>query len=129
MQSHYSMASYFVCVRGRSAAGLYEFLSWFAQNLDPTGTRTTRAHHALDESRSIAFADAVDRRALESRGRAAVSTAAVDYALRAVIEILRDPIVGNHEDALLDAAVTYLASLYEAYRFQAYLQRLASRPW
>jgi hypothetical protein len=50
-------------------------------------------------------------------------------ALRAVIEMLREPVVGNHEDALVDAAVTYLASLYEDYRFQAYLDRLASRPW
>jgi hypothetical protein len=53
----------------------------------------------------------------------------MDYALRAVIGMLREPVVGNHEDALVDAAVTYLASLYEDYRFQAYLERLASRPW
>jgi hypothetical protein len=53
----------------------------------------------------------------------------MDYALRAVIAILREPVVGNHEDALVDAAVTYLASLYEDYRFQAYLDRLASRSW
>jgi hypothetical protein len=129
MQSHYSMVGYFPCVRGSSAAGLYEFLSWVAQNLDPTGTRTTHAHHALGISLSLPFADAVDRKAIESWGRAAVSTATVDYALRAVIAMLREPVIGNQEDALVDAAVTYLASLYEDYRFQAYLDRLASRPW
>jgi hypothetical protein len=73
--------------------------------------------------------DAVDRKAVEFGGRATVGTAAVDYALRAVIEMLREPVIGNHEDALVDAAVTYLASLYEDYRSQAYLNRLASRPW
>jgi hypothetical protein len=129
MQSHYSMPRYFLSVRGHSAAGLYDFLSWFAKNLDPTGTRTTDAHRALGESPSIAFVDAVHRKAVESRGKAAVSPAAVDYALRAVIEMLREPIAENRENALVDVAVTCLASLYEDYRFQAYLDRLASRPW
>ena len=132
MQSHYSMYSMpssSRCVRGSSAAGLYEFLSWFAQNLDPTGTRTTHAHHALGVSLSLSFADAVDRKALEFRSRAAVGTATVDYALRAVIAMLREPVVGNHEDALIDAAVAHLAALYEDYRSQTYLLRLISRPW
>jgi len=129
MQSHYSMAWDFLCVRGRSAAGLYEFLRWFAQNLDPTGIRTTHAHRALIAPCNVSFADAVVREAIESRGKAAVGSTAVDYALRAVMAMLREPIVGNDEDALVDAAVTYLTSLYEDYRFQAYLQRLASRPW
>jgi hypothetical protein len=116
-------------VRGSSAAGLYEFLSWCAQNLDPTGTRTTHAHYALGMSLSLSFADAVDRKAIELRGRATVSPASVDYALWAVIEMLREPVIGNREDALVDAAATYLASLYEDYRSQAYLNRLASHPW
>jgi hypothetical protein len=85
----------FLCVRGHSAAGLYEFLRYFAQNLDPTGTRTSRAHHALDVSLSVSLANDMNRRAVESRGRAAVGTAAVDYALRAVIALLREPVVGN----------------------------------
>ena len=58
----------------------------------------------------------------------AVGTATVDYALRAVIEMLREPVAGNQEVSLVDAAVTYLASLYEDYRFQAYLDRLTSHP-
>lgn len=129
MQSHYARPSATLCVRGSSAAGLYKFLSWCAQNLDPTGTRTTHAHRALGMCRSLSFADAVDRRAIESRNRATVGTAPVDYALRAVIEMLREPVVGNHEDALVDAAVAHLTALYEDYRSQAYLLRLTSRPW
>ena len=43
--------------------------------------------------------------------------------------MLREPVVGNREKALVDAAVTYLASLYEDYRFQAYPDRLVLRPW
>lgn len=77
----------------------------------------------------MSFTDAVEQAVIESRHKAAVHSTAIDYALRAVIEILREPVVGNHEDALVDAAVMYLASLYEDYRFQAYLDRLASRPW
>jgi hypothetical protein len=55
----------FLCVRGRSADGLYEFLHWFALNLDPTDTRTSRAHHALDVSLSVSFADDMHRRAVK----------------------------------------------------------------
>jgi hypothetical protein len=77
----------------------------------------------------MSFTAAVERAGLESRKKEAVHPAAMDWALRAVIEMLREPVVGNHEDALVDAAVTHLASLYEDYRFQAYLDRFASRPW
>jgi hypothetical protein len=77
----------------------------------------------------MSFTAAVEQAGLESRKKVAVHPGAMDYALRAVIEMLREPVVGTHEDALIDAAATHLASLYEDYRFQAYLDRLASRPW
>jgi hypothetical protein len=129
MQSHYSMANPTHCVRGNSAAGVYEFLSWCARTLDLSGTRAAHTHRALGQNDDMSFTDAVDHATIEVRGRAAVGTATVDYALRAVIAMLREPIIERHEDALVDAAVTHLASLYEDYRFQAYLDRLASRPW
>jgi hypothetical protein len=128
MQSHYSVPRSTLCGHSSSAAGLYEFLSWFAQNLDPTGTRTAHAHRALGVSLSISFAHAVDRRALESQSRATVNAIVVDFALRAVIEMLRDPVLGSQKGALVDAAVTYPAALYEDYRSQAYLLRLTSCP-
>jgi hypothetical protein len=105
------------------------FLSWCARTIDLAGTRTAHAHRALGHNSNMSFTDAVGQAGLESRHKAAVHPAAIDYALRGVIEMLREPVVGNHEDALVDAAATYLASLYEDYRFQAYLDRLASRPW
>jgi len=117
------------CVRGTSAAGVYEFLSWCARTMDLAGTRTAHAHHALGRNSDMTFTAAVEQAGLESRKKATVHPAAMDYALRAATEMLREPVVGNHEDALVDAAVTYLASLYEDYRFQAYLDRFASRPW
>ena len=111
MQSHYYARSTDTgCVRGTSAAGVYEFLSWCARTMDLAGTRTAHAHRALGHNSDISFTAAVEQAGLESRHKAAVHPAAMDYALRGVIEMLQEPVVGNHEDALVDAAVTYLAS-------------------
>jgi hypothetical protein len=130
MQSHYSARSVHTgCVRGTSAAGVYEFLSWCARTIDLAGRRTPHAHRALGRNSDMSFTAAVEQAGLESQRNTAVHPVAMDYALRAVIEMLREPVVGNHEEALVDAAATYLALLYEDYRFQAYLERLASRPW
>ena len=61
MQSHYSRSTPTFCVRGTSAAGLYEFLSWFARTLDLAGTRTAHAHRALVLPTNLSFADAVEQ--------------------------------------------------------------------
>jgi len=88
MQSHYSMPSPTLCVRGNSAAGLYEFLSWCARTIDLAGTRTAHAHRALHPNSDRSFTDAVEQAVIESRNKAAVHSTAMDYALRAVIEML-----------------------------------------
>ena len=48
MQSHYHARSTDTyCVRGTSAAGVYEFLRWCARSIDLAGTRTAHAQRAL----------------------------------------------------------------------------------
>jgi hypothetical protein len=68
MQSHYHARSTDTyCVRGTSAAGAYEFLSWCARTIDLAGMRTVHAHRALRHNSDLSFTEAVEQAGLESR--------------------------------------------------------------
>jgi hypothetical protein len=129
MQSHYCVGGSADCVRGSSAAGVYEFLGWCARTFDPAGRHTVHAHRALGGKPDTSFTDMVDQAVVKYRSSTVVHSRVMDLPLRAVVEMLQDPAGKDREDTLLDAAVMHLGSLYEDYRFQAYMKRFASRPW
>lgn len=120
----------YTTARRDSLLGVYEFLRWFTRNAARFGFADARVggiSHALGRPFGSPVEPLLDSLVAEAEQSVIANPGRMDLALRAVIEVLRDPIAGEAEDALVEAATEHMACLYEDYRLPAYLERLRSR--
>lgn len=112
-----------------TALGFLEWCQEHATELTLAAERVNGMSHALGKLYGTPLRPVIEEYKREVAGRRSAPSPMVDLALRAVVEVLKDPVSGEAEDALVDSAMTYLAPLYDDFRLQAYLERMQGRDW
>jgi hypothetical protein len=113
-------------VAAGAAAGVYRFLNWCLIHFELTEWTQSAALQSVYLGAGAGLEDIVSR---GQAGSEPASACAVDYALRGVLEVLRD---GRVRSSWLDVrmeAETQLAHLFAEHDHARYLRRLAEKPW
>jgi|GEM_PF-3692030 len=132
MQRHFGSPYGTRWAHAESLRGVYRFLLWCVERSGRLGLARERIDgiaHALGKGYGSPASPLIADLAARLEGRTTANRGSLDLSLRAAVEVLMDPVDGEAEDALVDAATEHLGPLYDDYRLPAFLERLRSRPW